>query len=95
MWQPGWEGSLGENLGRLLSRVQLFAAPWTAAHQASLSFTMPWNLLRFMCIESMMLSNHLQLTTGGEWIHIYVWLSPFTIHRKLSQRYLLISHTLK
>ena len=22
---------------------------------------------------------------GGEWIHIYVWLSPFTVHLKLSQ----------
>ena len=23
---------------------------------------------------------------GGEWIHVYVWLSPFTVHLKLSQR---------
>ena len=26
----------------------------------------------------------------GEWIHVYVWLSPFTVHLKLSQHYLLI-----
>ena len=23
--------------------------------------------------------------SGGEWIHVYVWLSPFTVHLKLSQ----------
>ena len=32
--------------------------PWTAAHQASLSFTISQSLLRFMSIESVMLSNH-------------------------------------
>ena len=41
--------------------VQLFATPWTAAHQASLSFTISWSLLKLMSIESMMLSNHLIL----------------------------------
>ena len=30
---------------------------------------------------------------GGEWIHVYVWLSPFAIHLKLSQHCLLISFT--
>jgi len=44
-----------------LSRVQLFAIPWTAACQTPLSFTISWNLLRFMSIESVMLSNHLIL----------------------------------
>ena len=33
--------------------------PWTAAHQASLSFTISLNFLKLMSIESMMLSNHL------------------------------------
>ena len=42
-----------------LSRVWLFATPWTSAHQASLSFTISWSLLRFMSIELVMLSNHL------------------------------------
>ena len=46
---------------RLLSRVQLFETPWTAAHQAHLVFTISWSLLKFMSIESMMLSNHLIL----------------------------------
>ena len=42
-----------------LSPAQLFATPWTAAWQAPLSFTISWSLLRFMSIESVMLSNHL------------------------------------
>ena len=41
-----------------LSHVQLFAVPWTAACQASLSFTLSRTLLRFMSIESEMLFNH-------------------------------------
>ena len=44
-----------------LSRVQLFATPWTAAHQASLSFTVFQSLLKFMSIESVMPSSHLIL----------------------------------
>ena len=45
----------------LFSRVQLFATPWTAAHQASLSFTISWSLLKLMSIESVMPFNHLSL----------------------------------
>ena len=37
------------------------AAPWTAAHQASLSCTVSQSLLRLMSIESVMQSNHLIL----------------------------------
>ena len=44
-----------------LSRVQLFATPWTTAHQASLSITNSWSLLRLMFIKSVMPSNHLIL----------------------------------
>ena len=44
-----------------LSRVQLFVTPWTAARQASLSITNSWSFLRLMSIESVMLSNHLNL----------------------------------
>ena len=40
------------------SRVQLFATPGTAAHQASLSFIISWSLLKLMSIESVMPSNH-------------------------------------
>ena len=46
---------------QLLSHVRLLATPWTAAHQASLSITNSWSLLKLMSIESMMLSNHLIL----------------------------------
>ena len=44
-----------------LSRVRLFAAPWTAARQASLSITNSRSLLKLMSIESVMPSNHLIL----------------------------------
>ena len=44
-----------------LGRVQLFATPWTAAHQASLSFTISWSLLKLMSIESVMPSDQLML----------------------------------
>ena len=46
---------------QLLSHVQLFVTPWTAACQASLSITNPWSLLKLMSIESVMPSNHLIL----------------------------------
>ena len=45
----------------LLSCVQLFVASWTAAHQASLSFTISWSLLKLMTIKSVMPSSHLIL----------------------------------
>ena len=35
-----------------LSRVQLFATPWTAAHQASLSIANSWSLLKLTSIKS-------------------------------------------
>ena len=41
-----------------LSRIWLFVTPWTAAHQASLSFTISMSLLKLMSIELVMLSNH-------------------------------------
>ena len=44
-----------------LSRVRLFATPWTTAHQASLSITNFWSLLTLISIESVMPSNHLIL----------------------------------
>ena len=44
-----------------LSHVQLFATPWTATHQAFLSITSSWSLLKLMFIDSVMQSNHLIL----------------------------------
>jgi len=53
----GIEGTSGHSL----SCVQLFATPWTAAHQASLSITNYRSMLKLMSIESVMPSNHLIL----------------------------------
>ena len=44
---------------QLLSHVQLFVTPWTAALQDSLSITNSRSLLKLMSIESVMPSNHL------------------------------------
>ena len=46
---------------QLLSRVQLFVTPWTAACQASLSITNSWSISKLMSIKSVMPSNHLIL----------------------------------
>ena len=42
-----------------LSRIRVFATPWTEARQVSLSFTISWSLLKLMSIESVMPSKHL------------------------------------
>ena len=46
---------------QLLSHVQLFVTPWTAARQASLSFTISQSLFKLIFTESVMPSNHLSL----------------------------------
>ena len=48
-------------IAQLLSPVWLLGTPWTAARQASLSYTISWSLLRLTSIESVMPSNHLIL----------------------------------
>ena len=59
------KGVLGEEVQfssvQSLSRVQLFATPWTAARQTSLSITNSWSLLKLMSIKSVMPSKHLIL----------------------------------
>ena len=45
----------------MFSHVQVFATPWTAAYQASLSITNRQSLLKLMSIESVITSNHLIL----------------------------------
>ena len=45
----------------MLSPVQLFLTPWAVAHQASLSITNSWTLLKLLSIELVMLSSHLIL----------------------------------
>ena len=53
-----------------LSPVWLFATPWTAARQASLTFTVSWSLLKLMSIESVMPSNHLILSSPSSAFHL-------------------------
>ena len=55
------EGKYKQSVVQSLSHVQLFTAPWTATCHVPLSSTISWNLLKFMFIESVMLSNHLIL----------------------------------
>ena len=54
-----WFSSVQFNSIQSLSRVRLFATPWTTALQASLSITNSRSLLKLMSIESVMPSNHL------------------------------------
>ena len=46
---------------QLLSPVRLFATPWSAARQASLSITNSWSLIKLTSLESVMPSNNLIL----------------------------------
>ena len=62
-----------------LSHVQLFETPWTAAYQASPSFTVSWNLLKLMSIELVMPSNHLILC------HLLLLLPSIFHHQGLFQ----------
>ena len=58
---PGLGGLPRWRSVQLFSHVQLFATPWTAARQASLSITNSQSLLKLMYIESVMPSTHLIL----------------------------------
>ena len=51
----------GKTVAQLLSHVQIFVTPWTAAQQTSLSFNNSQSLLKLMSIETVMPSNHLIL----------------------------------
>ena len=56
-----WRKRLEFSSVQSLSHVRLFATPWTAAHQASLSITNSRSLLKLTSIELVMTSNHLIL----------------------------------
>ena len=62
-----------------LSHIRLFATPWTAASQVSLSITSSWSFLRLMSIEAVMPSNHLTLCCG-----LVLWPSIFPSIRVFS-----------
>ena len=61
IYLSSWESSVQFSPVQSLSHVQLFATPWIAARQASLSITNFWSLLRLTSIESVMPSSHLTL----------------------------------
>ena len=61
LWMKGRKCIVLFSSVQSLSHVQLFAAPRTAARQASLSITDSWSSLRLMSIELVMPSNHLIL----------------------------------
>ena len=65
-----------------LSHVRLFATPWTAAHQASLSFTNSWSFLKLMSIKSVMPCN-------------YFILCPLLLHLQSSQHQGLFQEVLR
>ena len=60
MYLSGLHRIVGSSV-QLLSHVQLFAAPWTAVHQASLAITNSCSLVKLTSIELKMPSNHLIL----------------------------------
>ena len=57
-WSKDIKQIIDDIVVQLLSHVQLFATPWTAAHLASASFSISQSLLEFMSIELVILSNH-------------------------------------
>ena len=61
LWEWVWFSSVQFSPVQSLSHVQLFAIPWTTAHQASLSITNCRSLPKLMSIELVMPSNHLIL----------------------------------
>ena len=61
------------------SVIWLFVTPWTAAHQACLSITNSWSLLKLMSIESVIPFNHLIL-----WHPLLLLSSIFPINRGFS-----------
>ena len=70
-----------------LSRVRLFATPWTAAHQASLSFLISWSLLKLMSIESVMPSNHLILSSPSPPASVFPSITAFSSESVLCFRW--------
>ena len=67
------------------SCVHLFETPWTTACQASLSFTIYWNLFKLMSIELVMLSNHFIFCHP-----LVLWLSIFPSIRVFSNELALL-----
>ena len=70
---------------QLLSRVQVFVTPWTAARQAPLSFTISWSLLKFKSVESVEARTIVQLLAAGSTPPLFPSVSIFPSSWKMSQ----------
>ena len=69
------------------SPVWFFVTPWTAARQASLASIISWSLLRFMSIESVMLSNYLILCRSLLWPSVFPSIRVFSSESALHIRW--------
>ena len=83
-----WVSLIQFSLVQLLSRVWLFATPWTAARQASLFITNSWSLPKLMSIESVMPSNHLILCRPLRLPSIFPSIRVFSDESVLRMRWL-------
>ena len=82
-----WFRSVQFSSVQLLSRVQLFVTPWTAARQAFLSITNSWSSLKLMSIELVMPFSHLILCRPLLLLHpippsIRVFSNESTLHMR-------------
>ena len=95
--KTGFTGPRGTS-AQLLSRIRLFATPWTAAHQASLCFTISRSLFKLMSIESVMPSNHLILCRSLIFLpsifpSIRVFFSELALHIRWLKNWSISSNT--
>ena len=78
-YDPVLQHCWANNSVQSLSHVRLFATPWIAACQSPLSFSISQSLLKFLCIELVMLPNHLILCCL-----LFLWPSIFPSNRVFS-----------
>ena len=97
MWQPGWEGGLKENVC-VCSWTVAHQSPLSMEfsrreHWSELPFPTPGDppnpgieptSFAFLALAGRFFTTGI-FTTWEAWIHVYIWLSPFTVHLKLSQ----------
>ena len=60
----------GKTFVQSLSHIQLFVTPWTAAHQASLSITISWSLLKLMSLVECKAYIYMYIYM---YMYIYIW----------------------
>ena len=82
----GWDALVG-TVVQLLNHVRFFETPWTAACQASLSFTISWSLLKLMSVSSSVtpFSSCLQsFPASGSFPVSWLFATPWTAARQVS-----------